>query len=56
VALAAGLLTGARSWDRDTTMGGHADVIPVATELAPFLASAIAAFPSVLVFPKETDR
>jgi integrase len=29
------LLTVARSYDRETTKGGHADVIPIATELVP---------------------
>ena len=33
------MLTVARSHERDTTKGGHADVIPIATELVPFLAS-----------------
>ncbi len=46
------VLTVARSHERDTTKGGHADVIPVATELVPFLRVAMAASPSDLVFPK----
>ena len=41
-----------RSHERDTTKGGHADVIPIATELIPFLRVAMAASPSELVFPK----
>ena len=45
------LLTVARSYRRDTTKGGHADVIPIATELQPYLAEAIARSPSGLVFP-----
>jgi len=52
VDLGAGLITVARSWDRDTTKGGHADTIPIAADLAPFLRAAIAASPSALVFPK----
>jgi hypothetical protein len=36
---------------RDTTKGGHADVIPVAPALLPHLAAAIDASPSELVFP-----
>jgi len=46
------VLTVARSHERDTTKGGHADVIPIATELVPFLRVAMAASPSELVFPK----
>jgi hypothetical protein len=45
------LLTVTRSYRRDTTKGGHADVIPIATELVPFLENAIASSPSDLVFP-----
>jgi len=48
----AGLITVARSYDRNTTKGGHADAIPIATELEPFLRAAIAASSSNLVFPK----
>jgi integrase len=47
----AGLITIARSYDSDTTKGGHADVIPIAAELAPFLKAAVEASPSDLVFP-----
>ena len=32
------LLTVAQSYDRDTTKGGHADVIPIAAELVPYVA------------------
>ena len=53
VDLAAGLISVRRSNDRDTTKGGHADAIPVATELAPYLEAAIEASPSELVFPSE---
>jgi integrase len=45
------LLTVTRSYRRDTTKGGHADVIPIATELMPYLGDAIARSPSNLVFP-----
>ena len=48
-----GLLTVARSHDRDTTKGGHADVIPIAAELVPFMERAIEDSPSELVFPNE---
>jgi len=46
-----GLLTVERSYDRDTTKGGHADVIPIARALVPYLEAAIDASPSALVFP-----
>jgi len=51
VDLNARLLTVARSHDRATTKGGHADVIPIAAELVPYLQRAIALSPSELVFP-----
>jgi integrase len=51
VDLDARLLTVRRSWDRETTKGGHADVIPIAAELVPSLRAAIEASPSELVFP-----
>ncbi len=46
-------LTVARSWGRDTTKGGHADVLPIAAALVPYLAEAIASSSSELVFPAE---
>ncbi len=46
------MLMVARSHERDTTKGGHADGIPIATELLPFLRIAMAASPSGLVFPR----
>jgi len=52
VDLSARLLTVARSYSRNTTKGGHADCIPIAAELVPYLQRAIAASPSELVFPK----
>jgi integrase len=51
VDLANRLLTVTRSYRRDTTKGGHADVIPIATELVPYLENALASSPSDLVFP-----
>jgi integrase len=45
------LLTVARSYERDTTKGGHADVIPIAVELVPWLQAAMRSSPSDLVFP-----
>ena len=47
------LITVCRSHGRDTTKGGHADVIPIAIELLPYLRSAIDTSPSALVFPRE---
>jgi len=47
------ILTVARSHERDTTKGGHADGIPIASELVPFLRMAMKTSPSGLVFPKE---
>ncbi len=47
------LLTVCRSWERDTTKGGHSDVIPIASELVPFLEEAIRRSPSELVFPAD---
>jgi integrase len=46
------LVTVARSYDRATTKGGHADVLPIAAELIPYLEAAIESSPSDLVFPK----
>jgi integrase len=44
-------ITVRRSYARDTTKGGHADVIPVAPALLPHLAAAVETSPSDLVFP-----
>ena len=54
--LGARLITVRRSHDRDTTKGGHADAIPIAAELKPFLEAAISASPSELVFPRPDGR
>ncbi len=40
-----------RSWERDTTKGGHADAIPIAEDLVPWLKAAFEASESALVFP-----
>ena len=48
----AGLIQVARSHAADTTKGMHADAIPIATELVPYLREAFARSPSDLVFPK----
>ncbi len=49
-----GCIVVARSWDRDTTKGGHADVIPIATELVPYLEQALVSSTCDLVFPSLT--
>ena len=41
----------ARSYDQDTTKGGHADALPIAEPLVPYLERAIAGSPSQWVFP-----
>jgi integrase len=46
------LLTVSRSYERETTKSGRAEVIPIAAELVPYLETAIAASPSDLVFPR----
>ena len=48
---AARTLLVARSYDRETTKGKHADIIPIAEPLLPFLADAIERSPSDWVFP-----
>jgi hypothetical protein len=45
-----------RSGESDTTKGGHADLIPIADGLRPYLAAAIAASRSELVFPGEDGK
>ncbi len=42
----------ARSYDAETTKGGHADLLPVADELVPWLEEAVRRSPSKLVFPR----
>jgi integrase len=44
-------ITVRRSYERETTKGGHADVIPIAPALLPYVAAAVEASPSDLVFP-----
>jgi integrase len=51
--LPARLVTVTRSHGRDTTKNDHAETIPIATELLPYLHAAIKASPSELVFPKS---
>lgn len=49
-------ITVRRSYDRETTKGGHADAIPVAEALVPFLEDALATSTSELVFPGPDGR
>ncbi len=56
VDLAAGTIAVARSWDRDTTKGGHADLIPIADGLRPFIVAALNASPSEFVFPRADGK
>ena len=51
VDLDARLLTVARSYDTETTKGGHADVIPIAQEAVPYLEEAMKRSASEFVFP-----
>ena len=46
-------MTVSRSYDSETTKGGHADVVPLANEVIPYLAYALAQSTSSLVFPGE---
>jgi len=48
----AGLIVVTRSHERDTPKRSRAEVIPIATELRPYLEEAFASSPSELVFPK----
>ncbi len=49
-------ITVRRSYDRETTKGGHADAIPIAEALVPFLEEALASSTSELVFPGPDGR
>src|SRR2546430_6846222 len=49
-------ITVRRSYDRETTKGGHADAIPIAEVLVPFLEEALASSSSELVFPAHDGR
>jgi excisionase family DNA binding protein len=51
VDLEGGTIMVARSYDHETTKGGHADMLPLADELRPFLEEALKASPSQFVFP-----
>ncbi len=47
------LISVCRSYARDTTKGGHAEAVPIASELVPYLEAAIKQSSSELVFPNE---
>jgi integrase len=51
VDLVNGTLLVARSYDRDTTKGGHTDTVPIADPLVPYLEDALRSSPSRWVFP-----
>src|SRR5437660_1505352 len=51
--LALGTITVQRSHERDTTKGGHADLIPIAAPLLPILKHQLEHAPGSLVFPAE---
>ena len=55
VDLERGFIVVSRSYDRDTTKGGHADALPIAGPLVPFLADAMHS-PGELVFPWPDGR
>jgi integrase len=51
-----GMIFVRRSYDRETTKGGHEDGIPIASEVAPYLEEAIERSPSELVFPRPDGK
>jgi integrase len=53
VDLAMRLISVRRSYARDTTKGGHAEAIPIAIELVPYLETALGSSRSELVFPND---
>jgi len=53
VDLSGRLISVSRSYARDTTKGGHAEAVPIASELVPYLREAIRRSPSDLVFPND---
>lgn len=51
-----GTVTVARSYDGPTTKGGHADMLPIAEELRPYLEEALDSSLSDLVFPRANGK
>jgi len=56
VDLDAGTIAVCRSHGSETTKGGHADLLPIADELRPYVKTALDSSPSELVFPRSDGR
>ncbi len=56
VDLDAGTIAVCRSHGNATTKGGHADLLPIAEELRPYLRAALDSSPSEFVFPRADGR
>ncbi len=56
VDLESGTIAVCRSHGSETTKGGHADLLPIAEELRPYLKTALDSSPSELVFPRSDGR
>ena len=56
VDLSLGLITVGRSHERDTTKGGHADLLPIALPLLPVLREQLERAPGPLVFPDASGK
>ena len=56
VDMVAGTIAVRRSYDADTTKGGHADLIPIAAGLRPYLAEAMLSARGEYVFPDAEGR
>jgi len=56
VDLEAGTIAVCRSYGSVTTKGGHADLLPIAEELRPYLEAALDSSPSEFVFPRADGR
>jgi integrase len=56
VDMVAGTIAVRHSYDADTTKGGHADLIPIAAGLRPYLAEAMLSARGEYVFPDAEGR
>lgn len=56
VDLVAGTIAVRRSYDHETTKGGHADLIPIAAQLRPYLAGAMLGSRGEYVFPSAEGK
>ena len=56
VDMVAGTIAVRRSYDADTTKGGHADLIPIAAGLRPYLAEAMLSARGEYVFPDDEGK